>query len=103
MEGKSAAEASAVVALLERPPFIPFRDASQVLPPPPLHSRVSCQAWLFATSPECWGGHTACAPARNPRKIYIRTHTTKCSWGQGVARMLCCPVKKKTSEPRIWH
>ena len=34
MEGKSAAEASAVVAQLERPPFIPFRDASQVLATP---------------------------------------------------------------------
>ncbi|KAJ1492304.1 dual specificity protein phosphatase CDC14A [Baffinella frigidus] len=29
VEGKSAAEATAVIAQLERPPFIPFRDASQ--------------------------------------------------------------------------
>jgi hypothetical protein len=30
MEGKTAAEASAVFRAVETPPFIPFRDASQV-------------------------------------------------------------------------
>ena len=79
VEGKSAAEASAVVAQLERPPFIPFRDASQVLATPP--------GWGYLVSPDSSlrapsAGHTACALARNPRVIYLQKYTAKWSVGQ---------------------